>query len=101
MYEAKLYGTTEDWDTGFLSDSEASEVRFFPGVMEVAILERAGHHGVQLAAGERLHYIGELDILFKPGSDVGFWWNLRNGQPSEGGIALHLNTHGQEGAACS
>ena len=92
VLEAKLDGTPDEWHTGFLGGPEATDVRFLPGAIEMAILQQDGNIQVNPNSDARLSYVGEVDISVEPGSDVNLWWTLRQGLPSEGQIILALNT---------
>ena len=94
VYEAKLDGTLDEWEIArTLGDPQASEVRFLPGVIEMAVSRQDGILHVGRNSDARIRYIGELDISVSPGSDIGLWWPLRAGPPSEGNVALELDTH--------
>ena len=93
VFEAKLDGTPDEWDNlGFLGDPEASEARFRQGAIEMAVLRQDGNLTVSRNSDARLRYVGDVDISVSPGSDVTFWWTLRQGLSSEGQIILQLNT---------
>lgn len=80
IYQAVMDGTGKSFIdlVGRNRDPSQASVTFKPGALELAALTKDADAGTDLKLGEGVTtFIGDIELLVKPGSDVKFYWSLR------------------------
>jgi len=95
LWQAALDASGTDLRSGYVrGDAAASEVRFLPGAIEMAIREGSGERetGASFNMPGAQTYVGELDVTVTPGTDLIFLWTLRLAPDGQSSYQVRVNT---------
>lgn len=93
LWRATLDGSGSELEPRYVvGDSDASDIRFRPGEVELVVLKAGGNTGTTFKRSAPRIFYAEMDLKVRPGSDVRFIWSMRRTEKAEHEVRLETQS---------